>query len=145
MNKRMCYENDSEGGVKILDIRYRVDPAWPDIVRVSMTGLVTDAALPQFWAALRSPLGAASIVSVFDFRRAVVAYGSPPRLVPGAPQQKPGAFLCGSEQYQLLLRRSAQLSDLGVRRAVFCSEALALDWAAEEVRLADLARDRRPA
>ena len=113
-------------------VRYRTDDTFPGIVRVSISGLVTDASLKQFWDVLQSPLGAASLVSVFDFRAAVIAYRSPPRMVPGAPQQRPGAFLCGAEQYQLLVRRAAQLSALGVRRAVFCSESLALEWAAEE-------------
>jgi len=122
--------------VKILDVTYRTDAAWPGIVRVQITGLVTDLALQHFWAALRSPLGAASMVSVFDFRQAVVAYRDPPRLVPGAPQQKAGAFLCGPEQYEVLAQRAAQLNALGVRRGVFCSEDLALQWAADEVRLA---------
>lgn len=118
--------------MKTLDVQYYVDPALPGIVRVELTGLVTDAALPAFWAALSSPIGAAACVSLFDFRRAVVAYREPPRLVPGAPQQKPGAFLCGTDQYELLAQRAAQLSDLGVRRAVFCSEELALEWVLEE-------------
>ena len=124
------------GGVNTLDVRYRTDAAWHGIVQVQIVGLVTDAALPQFWAALESPLGASSLVSVFDFRKAVVAYGSRPRMVPGAPQQKAGAFLCGPSQYELLLRRAAMLNDLGVRRGVFCSPDLALEWAADEVRLA---------
>ena len=120
------------GGGKTLDVRYHTDAGWPGIVRVQITGLVTDAALRDFWAALRSPVGAASMVSVFDFRRAVVAYREPPRLVPGAPQQKPGAFLCGPDQYEILVQRAALLNDLGVRRAVFCSEELALEWVLEE-------------
>ena len=113
-------------------VRYRTDDNYPGIVRVDIAGLVTDASLQRFWDVLSSPIGAASLVSVFDFRRSVVAYRSPPRMVEGAPQQKPGAFLCNLGQYEVLLRRSAQLSSLGVRRAVFCSEALALEWAAEE-------------
>lgn len=120
--------------MKTLDVRYRTDAAWPGIVRVQIIGLVTDAALGQFWAALRSPLGAASMVSVFDFRRAVVAYCRRPRMVPGAPPQKAGAFLCGPEQYEVLAQRAAQLNAIGVRRGVFCSEDLALQWAADEVR-----------
>lgn len=125
------------GGVTTLDVRYCTDPAWPGVVRVTITGLVLDSALLQFWAALNTPLGAAALVSVFDFRRAVVAYRRPPRLIPGAPQQKPGAFLCGPDQYELLMHRASQLSDLGVRRAVFCSESLALEWALEEATRID--------
>ena len=126
----------SAGGVKTLDVRYRTDAGWPGIVRVQVTGLVTDAALRELWATLRSPLGEAALVSVFDFRRAVVAFCHAPRMVPGAPQQKPGAFLSTPEQYEVLVRRAAQLNALGVRRGVFCSEDLALQWAADEVRLA---------
>lgn len=124
------------GGVNTLDIRYRVDPNRPGIVIVTIKGLVTDAALPAFWAALESPVGAASLVSVFDFRGAVLAYRNPPRLVPGAPQQKAGVFLSSTGQYEILLRRAAQLNELGVRRGVFCSMGLALEWAGDEVRLA---------
>jgi hypothetical protein len=122
--------------VKILEVRSHIDAAWPGIVRVQITGLVTDRALKDFWATLRSPLGAASMVSVFDFRQALVAFRHPPRLVPGAPQQKAGAFLCTPEQYEVLMQRALQLNALGVRRGVFCSEDLALQWAADEVRLA---------
>ena len=129
-----------------VNVRYCTDPLWPGIVQVQIVGLVLDAALLQFWAALQTPLGAAALVSIFDFRRAVVAYRNPPRLVPGAPQQKPGAFICGPDQYELLVRRAAQLSDLGVRRAVFCSELLALEWAREEAHRIDRqSRDTPPA
>lgn len=121
--------------MKIVQVRSRLDAAWPGIVRVQITGLVTDAALKDFWAELRAPMGAASMVSVFDFRQAVVAFRHAPRLAPNAPQQKAGAFLCTPEQYEVLVQRAAQLNALGVRRGVFCSEDLALQWAADEVRL----------
>ena len=129
-----------------LSVRYSLDPQLPGIVRVTLVGLVVDASLLQFWVALDSPTGAASLVSVFDFRRAVVAYRLPPQLSPGTSRQKPGCFLCGLDQYELLLRRSAQLSALGVRRAVFCSEPLALEWCQEEVqRLERQPPDKQPA
>ena len=118
-----------------LRVRYRTDPAWPGIVQVDCSGIATDAAQPQYWAAMRSAKGVASLVSVFNFTRAVICYRSPPKLTPGAPQQKPGAIVCLPEQYQQLARRAALLSDLGIRRAVFLSQAVALDWAASEVRL----------
>ena len=119
-----------------LKVRYRTDPAWPGIVQVDCSGIATDAAQPQYWAAMRSAKGVASLVSVFNFTRAVICYRSPPKLTPGAPQQKPGAIVCTPEQYPQLSRRASLLSDLGIRRAVFLSQGLALEWAASEVRLA---------
>ena len=121
--------------MKTLDVRYRTDPAWPGIVLVTLVGLVLDADLAQFWAVMETPIGAASLVSVFDFRRAVIGYCSPPKLNFGAPQSKPGAFLCGPDQYEILVMRAAQLNDLGVRRGVFCSPGLAFQWAADEAHL----------
>lgn len=115
---------------RLLSVRYCMET--PGVVRVTLVGLVTDAALPKFWAVMETPTGAASVVSVFDFRRAVIAYRLEPKLNFCMPQSKPGAFLCGPDQYQLLVRRAAQLNFLGVRRAVFCSEPLALEWALEE-------------
>ena len=131
--------------MKTLGVQHRTDPAWPGILRVELTGLVVDGARPRLWAPLSTPDGEASLVSLFDFRKAVVAFRGPPTMVPGAPQWKPGAFLCGKDQYELLVCRAAVLNDLGVRRAVFCSEPLALEWAAEEVRLAGLTLGRQAA
>lgn len=117
-----------------LNVQYRVDACAPGVVMVTVTGLVNEAALADFWRVLDSPLVADSLASVFDFRRAVMAFRMPPRIVAGAPQQKPGCFLCSPGQYQVLLGRAALLNDLGVRRAVFCSPDAALEWAAQEAR-----------
>ena len=118
---------------RLLSVKYRL--VLHGVVLVTLTGLVTDAVLPQMWAVMETPMGAASVVSVFDFRRAVIAYRSAPKLNFGVPQSKPGAFLCLPDQYEVLVIRAAQLNAIGVRRGVFCSEPLALEWAADEARL----------
>ena len=128
--------------MRTMKVSYRSDPAWPGIVQIDCVGLATDATLPAYWAALESPLGAASVVSVFDYTKAVIAYKRAPRLVPGAPQLKPGCFVCLPEQYWMLDDRCAVLNGLGLRRQAFLRRDLALEWAAEQVRLS-LARQER--
>ena len=131
------------GGVmRTMTVRYRTDAAWPGIVQIDCVGLATDATLPTYWAALNSPLGTASVVSVFDYTKSVIAYKNAPRLVPGAPQLKPGCFVCLPEQYGMLQERCAALNALGLRRQAFLRRELALEWAAEQVRLS-LARSRQ--
>ena len=116
-----------------MSLRVRYRPAAPGVVTVECVGLIVDASLPRFWVALDSPVGAASVVSVFDFTRAIVAYRRAPRLVPGAPQLKPGCFVCSPTQYPMLLARAAAIASLGVVRQVFLTQPLALEWALEEV------------
>lgn len=118
-----------------LSVRYRSNESYPYVIEVDCIGLVTDASLEAFWTALESPQGLASLVSVFNFTQAITTYRGPPRLVQGKPQLKPGCYVCRPDQYDAMWSRSEIFNSLNVRRAVFLSQSLALEWALAEVRL----------
>ncbi len=122
-------------GGQSLTVRYRSNERYPGVIEIDCIGLVTDASVEAFWAALESPQGLASVVSVFNFTQAITTYRRPPRLVQGAPQMKPGCYVCRPDQYDAMWSRSELFNSLNVRRAVFLSQALALEWAVSEVRL----------
>lgn len=113
----------------------RTSSPLPGVLRIDCVGLVTDASLQRFWGILDDPVAMLARVVMFDFRLAVLAYSKPPVLAPGAPQLRPGAMLGLPEQFDRLTRRSATLNALGVRRAAFCSERMALEWCADQAHL----------
>lgn len=105
------------------------------VIAVEVSGLVTDSSIPIFWKMLRSAEMSRSAVSIFDVRKAIIAYREPPKLVAGAPQLKPGCYVCRPEDYDVLATRCGYFNALNVRRAVFLSWAVALEWSLSEVRL----------
>ena len=129
----MKSELNAGGGVKTLSLRQSIP--LPGVLRIDCAGLVTDSSLARFWEALGGSAGVLARVVLFDFRNALLAYGSPPKLVPGAPQLRPGAMLGLPEQFDRMTERAATLNGLGVRRAAFCSEQMALEWCADQAHL----------
>ena len=99
---------------------------------VRYAGVVTDRCLVEFWS--RPPAAAAIL---FDFRGAVIAYRAPflSETLDAQRAGPPAAILCNAGDYELFARRADALNALGVRRAVFLSAALALEWASMQATL----------
>ena len=102
------------------------------VATVRYAGVVPDRCLIEFW---RHPPAAAAIL--FDFRVAVIAYRSPvfTGTLDAQRAGPPAAILCNAGDYELFARRADALNALGVRRMVFLSAALALEWASMQARL----------
>lgn len=131
----MAYKHEMPTSKLPLSVRHRTIEGREGVIGVECVGLITDASIRVFWQMLREPDAVRSAVSMFDVRKAIIAYRSPPRLVAGAPQLKPGAYVCRPDQYDVLADRCEYFNALNVRRAVFLSWPVALDWALSEVRL----------
>ena len=98
---------------------------------VSYVGLVTNRTVVDYWCT--APL----VVTAFDFRRATLLYTGTPTEpdVLCAQQAAPAAIVCAPDAYEMFSQRVSTLNALGVRRALFCSLALALEWAEMQAHL----------
>ena len=99
---------------------------------VRFTGIVTNRCLVEFWR--RPPLVAAIL---FDFLGAVITYRVPvsPETLDAQRAGPPAAILCNAGDYELFARRADALNAVGVRRMVFLSAPLALEWTSMQARL----------
>ena len=102
------------------------------VCTVRYVGVVPDRCLIEFW--MRPPVAAALL---FDFLGAVIAYRAPflPETLDAQRAGPPAAILCNAGDYELFARRADALNALGVRRMVFLSAPLALEWASMQARL----------
>jgi len=104
-----------------------------DVLLMSYTGLVLQRKVHEQWVAR----GGAETVTVFDLRRATTLYTGPgDASMLQAQQRAPAAIVCSPTDYAMFSQRVSTLDALGVRRALFCSLALALEWAAMQGPLA---------
>ncbi len=100
-----------------------------DVLVVAYAGLVTNATVHSHWTSCEW-LG----VTVFDFRRATTIYTSTPTdaNILRAQRSTPAAIVCTDVDHPMFAQRADALNALGVRRMVFLSLALALEWAREK-------------